>query len=181
MCHAQSGRRGCLVACVAFTRNEATRLLCNRTTMLSKRKKTALIKEYGKDASDTGSPEVQIAILSAEIEELSEHLKLHRKDVSSRRGLLAKVVRRKKLLAYLANEDLSRYHTLTDALGIKKMDLSGPKTSLKSDSQLSEVDNELTEKQKLQEAKRSKATKKKRRSSEDEAEADEDEDEGDEE
>ena len=132
--------------------------------MLSKRKKTSIIKKYGQGDNDTGSPDVQIAVLTAEIEYLQKHLREHRKDNSSRRGLLAKVVRRKKLLAYLANEDIERYHTLTDDLGIKKMDLSGPKTSLKSDSQLGEGTEQLTEKQKIQEEKRSKATKKKRRS-----------------
>ena len=104
--------------------------------MLTKRKKDNLIAKYAQKKGDTGSPEVQAAILTAEIDELAKHLKGHAKDFSSRNGLLAKVVKRKKLLAYLANEDMDRYDAVTDALKIKKMNFSGPKTSLKSDSQL---------------------------------------------
>ncbi|MCA9376201.1 MAG: 30S ribosomal protein S15 [Candidatus Doudnabacteria bacterium] len=104
--------------------------------MLSKRKKDNLIKKYAQKKGDTGSPEVQAAILTAEIDELAKHLKNHRKDFSSRNGLLAKVVKRRKLLAYLANEDMERYNKITDDLKIKKMAFDGPKTSLKSDSQL---------------------------------------------
>ncbi len=113
--------------------------------MLTKRKKDHLIKKFGTKAGDTGSPEVQVAILTAEIEDLAGHLKIHRKDFSSRNGLLAKVVRRKKLLSYVANEDMDRYNKITDALKIKKMSFSGPKTSLKSDSQLDLEDEPVVE------------------------------------
>ena len=104
--------------------------------MLTKRRKDNIIKKFAQKKGDTGSPEVQIAILTAEIDVLAKHLKGHGKDFSSRNGLLAKVVKRKKLLTFLATEDRARYDKITEALKIKKMNFSGPKTSLKSDSQL---------------------------------------------
>ena len=89
--------------------------------MLTKRKKNALIKKYATRKNDTGSPEVQIAILSAEIDELAKHLKTHRKDNSSRRGLLAKVNQRRRQLSYLSKEDEKRYEKIVKQLKLKKI------------------------------------------------------------
>ncbi len=89
--------------------------------MLTKRKKTALMKKYATHKGDTGSPDVQIAILSAEIDELAGHLKKHRKDNSSRRGLLGKVNQRRRLLNYLLKEDEKRYNKVVTKLKLKKI------------------------------------------------------------
>ena len=72
------------------------------------------------DANDTGSPEVQIAILTARIEELQEHFDMHKKDHHSRRGLLKMVGKRRNLLAYLKNKDVARYRALIERLGLRK-------------------------------------------------------------
>lgn len=88
--------------------------------MLSKKKKNEIIKKFQTHKDDTGSPEVQIAILSEEIDQLSEHLKEHRKDYHSRRGLLQKVGNRRRLLRYLESEDEKRYKKLIEKLGLKK-------------------------------------------------------------
>ena len=88
--------------------------------MLSKKDKDALIKKFQTHKDDTGSPEVQVAILSKEIEEVSEHLKVHRKDNHSRRGLLQMVGNRRRLLRYLKSEDEKRYEKLTDKLKLKR-------------------------------------------------------------
>jgi len=80
----------------------------------------AIIKEYQKDASDTGSADVQIALLTARIRHLTEHFKTHKKDHHSRRGLLKLVSQRKKLLAYIKNNDLSAYANLISRLGLRK-------------------------------------------------------------
>ena len=77
--------------------------------MLDKKKKDRIIEKFKTHKSDTGSPEVQIAILSSEIKELTEHLKIHNKDFSSRRGLIRKVAQRRRLLQYLQREDEKRY------------------------------------------------------------------------
>ena len=82
--------------------------------------KKEIIAKFGRAAGDTGSPEVQIALLSARIIALTEHLKANKKDHSTRRGLLAMVALRKKLLAYLARENRARYISLTDDLGIRR-------------------------------------------------------------
>ena len=82
--------------------------------------KTAIITKYARKEGDTGSPEVQIAVLSARIAELTEHLRLNKKDNSTRRGLLAMVSRRKKLIAYLARTDHNKYIALTDELSIRR-------------------------------------------------------------
>ncbi|OGL89832.1 30S ribosomal protein S15 [Candidatus Uhrbacteria bacterium RIFCSPLOWO2_02_FULL_54_37] len=89
--------------------------------MLSKKKKDGIIKKYRTHASDTGSPEVQIAVLSEEIKELSEHLKSHTHDFSSRRGLLRKVSLRRKLLRYLQRESEERYEDVAKKLKLKKL------------------------------------------------------------
>ena len=88
--------------------------------MISKEKKAAIIAEYGRKEGDTGSPEVQIAILTARIAELTEHLKDNPKDHHSRRGLLKMVGQRRNLLAYLKAKDLERYRTLIARLGLRK-------------------------------------------------------------
>ena len=87
---------------------------------LTKARKTELIKSFERHEGDTGSPEVQIAILSERINYLTEHFKTHPKDHHSRRGLLQLVGRRRRLLDYLKGKDLSRYRGLIDKLGIRK-------------------------------------------------------------
>ena len=88
--------------------------------MISKEKKAAIIAEYGRKPGDTGSPEVQIAILTERIAELTEHLKSNQKDHNSRRGLLKMVGQRRGLLDYLKKSDLEGYRTLIEKLGIRK-------------------------------------------------------------
>ncbi len=88
--------------------------------MISKEKKTAIIKEYARSEGDTGSPEVQIAVLTERIQELTEHLKEHPKDHHSRRGLLKMVGQRRGLLGYLKEKDIERYRTLIEKLGLRK-------------------------------------------------------------
>jgi small subunit ribosomal protein S15 len=88
--------------------------------MLTKKEKDAIIKKFQVHKDDTGSPEVQVAILTKEIDQVSEHLKLHRKDNHSRRGLLKMVGNRRRLLRYLKGEDEKRYDKITDKLKLKK-------------------------------------------------------------
>ncbi|MBQ8325677.1 MAG: 30S ribosomal protein S15 [Lachnospiraceae bacterium] len=88
--------------------------------MISKEKKTAIIKEYARFEGDTGSPEVQIAVLSARIAELTEHLKTHAKDNHSRRGMFKMVGQRRGLLDYLKKTDIERYRALIEKLGIRR-------------------------------------------------------------
>ena len=88
--------------------------------MLLKSEKDAIIKKYAIHEGDTGSPEVQVAVLTAEINRLNDHLKQHKHDHHSRRGLLKKVGRRKNLLAYLQKKDLDRYKKLIAELGLRK-------------------------------------------------------------
>ena len=80
----------------------------------------SIIKEYQKDPSDTGSVDVQVALLTARIRHLTEHFKTHKKDHHSRRGLLRLVSQRKKLLTYIKNNDLSAYANLISRLGLRK-------------------------------------------------------------
>jgi small subunit ribosomal protein S15 len=88
--------------------------------MLEKQQKLEVIKKFASHPKDTGSPEVQIALLSSQINSLSDHFKTHKKDVHSRRGLLRMVSQRRKLLDYLQREDLARYKEIIDKLGIRK-------------------------------------------------------------
>lgn len=88
--------------------------------MISKEKKTAIMKEYARCEGDTGSPEVQIAVLSARIEELTEHLKTHANDNHSRRGMYKMVGQRRGLLDYLKKTDIERYRALVEKLGLRK-------------------------------------------------------------
>ena len=82
--------------------------------------KEELIKEYGKSDNDTGSTEVQVALLTKRIDDLTVHLKQHKKDHHTRRGLLMLVCKRKRLLQYLENQDVERYRSLIDKLGLRK-------------------------------------------------------------
>ena len=88
--------------------------------MLLKAEKQAIMKEYAIHEGDTGSPEVQVAILTARINDLNEHLKIHKKDHHSRRGLLKMVGQRRNLLKYLKEVDVERYRTLIARLGLRK-------------------------------------------------------------
>ncbi len=88
--------------------------------MISKEKKQAIMAQYARTEGDTGSPEVQVAVLTERINELTEHLKTHHKDHHSRRGMLKLVGQRRGLLAYLKKTDIERYRTLIDKLGIRK-------------------------------------------------------------
>ncbi|MDH5723065.1 MAG: 30S ribosomal protein S15 [Alphaproteobacteria bacterium] len=83
-------------------------------------RKAKIIKEFQSSKEDTGSPEVQVAILTARIEELSEHMNVHKKDLHSRRGLLSMVAKRRKLLDYLKKKDEERYQKLIKSLGIRR-------------------------------------------------------------
>ena len=88
--------------------------------MITKEKKTEVINQYARKAGDTGSPEVQVAILTTRIKELNEHLGTHPKDHHSRRGLLKMVGRRRALLSYLKKNDLEKYRKLIADLGLRK-------------------------------------------------------------
>ena len=88
--------------------------------MIAKEKKQAIIAEYGLKEGDTGSPEVQVAILTARIQELTEHLQNNPKDHHSRRGLLKMVGQRRNMLAYLKKTDIARYRSLIERLGLRK-------------------------------------------------------------
>ena len=88
--------------------------------MISKEKKAEIIAAYGRTAEDTGSPEVQIALLTERIRELTDHLKDHPKDHHSRRGLLKMVGKRRGLLDFLKKTDIERYRALIEKLGIRK-------------------------------------------------------------
>lgn len=87
--------------------------------MLTAKKKQNIIEKFRTHKSDTGSPQVQIAILTAEIKELTKHLRLHKKDHSSRRGLIRKVNERRRSLQYLEREDPKAWKKLKEALGLK--------------------------------------------------------------
>ena len=88
--------------------------------MISKESKAEIIAKYKRDEKDTGSPEVQIALLTERINELTEHLKVHKKDPHSRRGLLKMVGKRRNLLNYLAKKDINRYREIVAKLGLRK-------------------------------------------------------------
>ena len=88
--------------------------------MISKERKQEIIATYGRTANDTGSPEVQIALLTERINDLQGHFKTHQKDHHSRRGLLKMVGQRRNMLAYLKKVDIERYRTLIEKLGLRK-------------------------------------------------------------
>lgn len=87
---------------------------------MTKERKEEIIKTYKRDEKDTGSPEVQIALLTERITELTEHLKVHTKDNHSRRGLLKMVGKRRNLLNYLAKKDIERYRIIVEKLNLRK-------------------------------------------------------------
>jgi small subunit ribosomal protein S15 len=87
---------------------------------LDAEKKTGIMKEYATTEGDTGSPEVQVAMLTERIKDLTEHLKVHKHDHHSRRGLLLLVGRRKRLMNYLQRVDIERYRVLRDRLGLRR-------------------------------------------------------------
>ncbi len=88
--------------------------------MISKEKKQEIMKAYARAEGDTGSPEVQIAVLTHDINVLTDHLRTHKKDHHSRRGLLIKIGRRRDLLTYLRNKDINRYRDLIQRLGLRR-------------------------------------------------------------
>ena len=88
--------------------------------MITTEKKKQIIEEYGRNASDTGSPEVQVALLTERIKELTEHLKANPGDHHSRRGMMKMVGKRRNLLAYLKNTDIERYRSIIERLGLRK-------------------------------------------------------------
>ena len=88
--------------------------------MIAKEKKQAIINEYGRTPNDTGSPEVQVALLTAQINDLQGHFKEHKHDHHSRRGLIRMVNQRRKLLDYLKGKDATRYSDLIAALGLRR-------------------------------------------------------------
>jgi small subunit ribosomal protein S15 len=87
---------------------------------LTKERKAALVDKYGRGEADTGSPEVQVALLTERINELTEHLRAHSKDHHSRRGLLMLVGKRRRLLRYLERSDVERYRALVAELGLRR-------------------------------------------------------------
>jgi small subunit ribosomal protein S15 len=87
---------------------------------ITKDRKIQIIDQYRREATDTGSPEVQVALLTARISELTEHLRTHKKDHASRRGLLMMVSKRSGLLTYLRNKDRNRYLSIINRLGLRK-------------------------------------------------------------
>lgn len=88
--------------------------------MISQEQKNQIIKEFATHEGDTGSPEVQIAVLTASINRLTEHMKEHKKDFHSYRGLMKMIGRRRNMLAYLRNTDINRYRSLIERLGLRK-------------------------------------------------------------
>ncbi len=88
--------------------------------MIDKEKKQAIMAEYARTEGDTGSPEVQVAVLTARIRELTEHMKKNPKDFHSNRGLLKLVGQRRRMLAYLKDRDIERYRALIEKLGLRK-------------------------------------------------------------
>lgn len=114
----------------------------NMQCMLSKKKKQNIIKKYQTHSDDTGSSEVQIAILTSEIEELSGHLKIHHKDHSSRRGLLRKVGERRRLLRYLKKENAKSYEELIQKLKLKQAKLLKRPTAVDLEDNNNENDDD---------------------------------------
>lgn len=88
--------------------------------MVSKTQKEQIIKEFGANAKDTGNAEVQVALLTADITNLTAHLSIHKKDITSRRSLLKKVAQRRHLLNFILKKDVQRYKAIIEKLGIRK-------------------------------------------------------------
>lgn len=95
-------------------------IIGGKLQMISKAEKQSIIKDYARFEGDTGSPEVQIAVLTANINRLTDHLKEHKKDYHSYRGLMKMIGRRRNMLNYLRESDINRYRTLIDRLGLRK-------------------------------------------------------------
>lgn len=87
---------------------------------ISQERKNEIIKQYARHEGDTGSPEVQIAVLTEDINSLNQHARLHKKDFHSYRGLMKKIGHRRNLLAYLRNKDVNRYRELIESLGLRR-------------------------------------------------------------
>lgn len=87
---------------------------------ITQEKKTEIMKQYARHDGDTGSAEVQIAVLTADINELNNHMKVHKKDLHSQRGLMKKIGHRRNLLAYLRKTDIQRYRDLIQSLGLRR-------------------------------------------------------------
>ena len=113
--------------------------------MLDKKKKERIIAKYKTHDSDTGSAQVQIAILTEEIKELTSHLKDHRKDFSSRRGLLKKVAERRRLLNYLSREDEKAYAKIVKDLKLKVIKVEEVKQQEEEEKELLEAEEEISE------------------------------------
>jgi small subunit ribosomal protein S15 len=106
---------------VSYVQQEHGKLEAARNEMaINKERKTQVIDQFRRDPADTGSPEVQIALLTARINELHEHMRAHKKDHASRRGLLKMVSKRSGLLGYLRDKDRSRYTAVITTLGLRK-------------------------------------------------------------
>jgi small subunit ribosomal protein S15 len=103
-----------------LSRQESYAAEAVRIAMITKDRKTDIITQYKREATDTGSPEVQVALLTARITDLTEHLRTHKKDHASRRGLLMMVSKRSSLLTYLRNKDRNRYLAVIGRLGLRK-------------------------------------------------------------
>jgi small subunit ribosomal protein S15 len=99
---------------------------------LTHEEKQEIIKKFAREKGDTGSPEVQVALLSFQIEKLVEHLKEHKKDVHSRRGLLSMIAKRRRLLSYLRKHDAGRYNALVEKLELNKKETLNEKNSKNS-------------------------------------------------
>lgn len=113
--------------------------------MLDKRKKDSIIARFKTHKDDTGSSEVQIAILSEEIKELTEHLKQHKKDFSSRRGLLRKIGQRRRLMRYLEKDNLESYTKIAKKLKLRKMNIDEGLTQKEKDDNAAEAEEAKTE------------------------------------
>ena len=87
---------------------------------MTQAKKTEIIEKYARHEGDTGSPEVQIAVLTSEINNLNDHMKMHKKDYHSQRGLMKKIGHRRNLLAYLRKNDITRYRDIIEKLGLRR-------------------------------------------------------------
>jgi len=114
--------------------------------MLTKKKKDSIITRFKTHKDDTGSPEVQVAILTEEIKELTEHLKQHKKDFSSRRGLLRKIGQRRRLLRYLEKDNRESFEKMVKKLKLRKMNIDEGLTQKEKDDNEAERVEELAEK-----------------------------------
>jgi len=106
--------------CSSSSRNRKYQVISRKLKMIASSIKAAVVKDNARQAGDTGSPEVQVALLTARINELTPHFKTHAKDHHGRRGLLRMVSRRRKLLDYLKGKDADRYTALITKLGLRK-------------------------------------------------------------